>query len=92
MAKRPAEQRGGNVHLNQEMLTGESSTGTPMILSPVRRISGSQASDAGSKIPGYYSKNGYLKTMSRQERRRIQQETKRRYKPGKAMPNVCVFF
>ena len=88
MAKRPAEQRGGSVDSGQELLIDESSSDTLVIpRALIRRVSGtgSQASDAGSKIPGYYSKNGYLKTMSRQERRRIQQEIQRGYKPGKAM-------
>ena len=98
MAKRPAEQRGGSVDSDQELLIDESSSDTLVIpRALIRRVSGtgSQAvvsratplnpSDADSKIPGYYSKNGYLKTISRQERRRIQQEIQRGYKPGKAM-------
>ena len=40
------------------------------------------ASAPGGKKPGYYSENGYLMKLSRQERRRIQQEIKKRFKPG----------
>ena len=31
---------------------------------------------------GYYSENGYLMELSRQQRRRIEQEIKKRFKPG----------
>ena len=36
----------------------------------------------GVKKPDYYSENGYLMELSRQERRRIQQEINKRFKPG----------
>ena len=34
------------------------------------------------KNPGYYSENGYLMELSSQQRLRIQQEIKDRFKPG----------
>ena len=36
----------------------------------------------GAKTSGYYSENGYLMELSIQERRRIEQEIKERFKPG----------
>ena len=36
----------------------------------------------GGKKPGYYSENRYLTKLSGQERRRIQQEINKRFKPG----------
>ena len=39
----------------------------------------------GGKKPGYYSENGYLMELSRQERRRILREINQRYKPGESL-------
>ena len=36
----------------------------------------------GAKTSGYYSENGYLMELSKQERRRVEQEIKERFKPG----------
>ena len=36
----------------------------------------------GAKKSGYYSENGYLMNLSRQERQRIEQEIRERFKPG----------
>ena len=36
----------------------------------------------GAKRSGYYSENGYLMELSIQERQRIEQEVKKRFKPG----------
>ena len=36
----------------------------------------------GAKKSGYYSENGYLIDLIRQDRRRIEQEIKKRFKPG----------
>ena len=82
MAEQPAgEHRGGSSDTKQGQPASPNSRG---ISSPSSgKASPSLAATAtGGKKPGYYSENGYLMELSRQERRRIQQEINKRYKPG----------
>ena len=45
-----------------------------------------------AKKPGYFSENGYLMKLSRQERQRIEQEIKKRLKPGETwLSDSCGF-
>ena len=56
--------------------SGEASLSLAATAAPAAPVPG------GGKKPGYYSENGYLMELSRQERRRIQQEINKRFKPG----------
>ena len=88
MAEQPAgEHRGGSSDTEQGILIQQDQPATPNsrgISSPSSgKASLSLAATAtGGKNPGYYSENGYLMELSRQERRRIQQEINKRFKPG----------
>ena len=88
MAEQPAsEHRGGSSDTVQGLLIQQDQPATPNsrgISSPSSgKASLSLAATAtGGKKPGYYSENGYLMELSRQERRRIQQEINKRFKPG----------
>ena len=74
----------------QNILTQQKQPATPKgprgISSPVSTgvslAATSAPTPSDSKKPGYYSENGYLMELSRQERRRIQQEINKRFKPG----------
>ena len=90
MAEGPAEQRGGSMDKEQGILIQQKQPATPKgsrgIFSPVSTdvsLAATAAPAPGDgKKPGYYSENGYLLELSRQERRRIQQEISKRFKPG----------
>ena len=96
MAEEPAgDQRGGSMdtgHMEQDLLLQrEPATpkGPRVVSSPGRSreaaslsLAGTAAPAPGAKKSGYYSENGYLKELSIQERRRIEQEIKKRFKPG----------
>ena len=68
----------------QDLLLQQEQPATPkgfrVISSPGR--SSLAATAPGAKKSGYCSENGYLMELSRQERRRIEQEIKKRFKPG----------
>ena len=85
MAEQPAgEHRGGSSDTDQSLLIQPATPNSRGISSPSSgKASLSHAATAtGGKKPGYYSENGYLVELSRQERRRIQQEINKRFKPG----------
>ena len=93
MAEGPAGgQHGGSMDTGQDLLIQQEQPATPKGSRGVSsRGSSGEASQSlaatvapapGGKKPGYYSENGYLMELSRQERRRIQQEIKKRFKPG----------
>ena len=88
MAEQPAgEYRGGSSDTEKGILIQQDQPATPNsrgISSPSSgKASQSLAATAtGGKKPGYYSENGYLVKLSRQERRRIQQEINKKFKPG----------
>ena len=90
MADRLAdEQYGGSMDTEQGLLIQQEQPATPKgsrgISSPGEAslsLAATAAPAPGSKKPGYYSENGYLVELSRQERQRIQQEIKKRFKPG----------
>ena len=48
------------------------------------------ASKASEKKPGLFSERGYLKTLSRQERRRIKREIRKGRKPGEMNLDLCI--
>ena len=91
------EQRGENMDTEQGLLIQQeqptapkrpqggissqpgSSSSVEASLNPA--ATGAPAPGSGKK-PGYCSENGYLMELSRQERRRIQQEINKRFKPG----------
>ena len=87
MAEGPAgDQRGVSIDTEQHLLLQQEQSTTPeyrVISSPGSSREVSLAAPApGAKKSGYYSENGYLMELSRQERRRIEQEIKKRFKPG----------
>ena len=95
MAEEPAgDQRGGSVDTEQGVVIQQEQPSTPKVSlgisspgSPGEAASLSLAAVAdpahGRKKPGYYSENGgYLMELSSQQRLRIQQEIKNRFKPG----------
>ena len=94
MAEGPAgELRGGSMDTEQDLLLQQEQPATPtgsrVVSSPgssrgVASLSpaATAAPAPGAKKSGYYSENGYLMELSRQERRRIEQEIKKRFKPG----------
>ena len=86
MAEQPAgEHRGGSSDTEQGLLIQPATPNSRGISSPssgkASRLS-LAATATGGKKPGYYSENGYFMELSRQERRRIQQEINKRFKPG----------
>ena len=99
MAEGPAgEQCGGSMDTEQGLLIQQEQPSTPKgsrgISSPGSSgeaslsLAATVAPAPGGKKPlGYYSENGYLMELSRQERRRIQQEIKKRFKPGETWPS-----
>ena len=93
MAEGPAgEQRGGSMDTEQGLLIQQEQPSTPKGSRGVSSLGSSgeaslslaatAAPVPGGKKPGYCSENGYLMELSRQERRRVQQEIKKRFKPG----------
>ena len=90
MAEGPAgDQRGGSMNTEQDLLLQREQPATleyRVISSPgsSREVSlaATGAPAPGAKKPGYFSENGYLMELSRQERQRIEQEIKKRFKPG----------
>ena len=95
MAEGPAgDQRGGSVDTEEGVVIQQEQLSTPKvslgISSPgssgeATSLSLTAAADPalGRKKPGYYSENGgYLMELSSQQRLRIQQEIKSRFKPG----------
>ena len=92
MAEGPAgEQRGGSMDTEQDLLLQREQPATPVISSPDRSRGATSLSPAATAAPapganksGYISENGYLMELSIQERRRIEQEIKDRFKPGEA--------
>ena len=97
MAEGPAgDQRGGSVDTDQGVVIQQEQPSTPKvsrdIFSPAAGSSGEAASLSlaatadsapGRKKPGYYSENGYLMEVSSQQmRQKIQEEIKKRFKPG----------
>ena len=85
MAEQPAgEHRGGSSDTEHRLLIQPATPNSRGISSPSSgKASPSLAATAtGGKKTGYYSENGYLMELSRQERRRIQQEINKKFKPG----------
>ena len=94
MAEGPAgDQRGGSVDTDQGVVVQQEQQSTPKVSRGISSpgSSGEAASLSlaatadpapGRKKPGYYSENGYLMELSSQQRQRIQQEIKNRFKPG----------
>jgi hypothetical protein len=62
----------------QDLLLQREQPATPKSLS----LAATAAPAPGANKSGYYSENGYLKELSGQKRRRIEQEIKERFKPG----------
>ena len=96
MAEGPAgDQRGGSMDTGQDSLLQREQPATPegsrVISSPGSSREVSPAATAaptpGAKESGYYSENGYLMELSRQDRQRIEQEIKKRFKPGETWQN-----
>ena len=85
MSEQPAgEHCGGSSDTEQGLLIQPATPNSRGISSPSSgKASPSLVATAtGGKKPGYYSENGCLMELSRQERRRIQQEINKRFKPG----------
>ena len=93
MAEGPTgEQHGGSMDTEQDLFIQQEQPSTPKgsrgVSSPGSsgeaslNLAATVAPAPGGKKPGYFSENGYLMELSRQERRRIQQEIKKRFKPG----------
>ena len=61
-----------------QIISSPGSSRGPASLSPAATA----APAPGAKKSGYISEHGYLMELSRQERRRIEQEIKKRFKPG----------
>ena len=84
------EQSGGSMDTEQDLLLQQEQPATLVISSPGSCRAVSPAATAAptpcAKKLGYYSENEYLMKLSRQERQRIEQEIKKRYKPGE-----CIF-
>ena len=86
MAEGPAgDQRGGSMNTEQDLLLQREKPAT--LEYRVTSFPGSSrevnpAAAPGAKKSGYFSENGYLMKLSRQERQRIEQEIKKRFKPG----------
>ena len=87
------EQCGGSMDTEQGLLIQQAWVEQPATPKGSRGISSPGSSGeanlnlaapapGGGKKPGYYSENRYLMELSRQERRRIQQEINKRFKPG----------
>ena len=101
MAERPAgDQRGGSMDTEQDLLLQREQPATReyrVISSPGSSrgaaslsLAATAAPALGAKRSGYYSENGYLMKLSRQERQRIEQEIKKRFKPGETwLSNSC---
>ena len=94
MAEGPAgDQRGGSMDTEQDLLLQREQPAIPegsrVISSPDSSrgaaslsLAATAAPAPGAKKSGYFSENGYLMKLSRQERQRIEQEIKKRFKPG----------
>ena len=79
------EKRGGSMDTGQDLLLQRVQSENLVIPSPgsSREVSPAATAPAPrAKKPGYFSENGYLMELSRQERQRIEQEIKERFKPG----------
>ena len=97
MAEGPVgEQRGGSMDTEQDLLLQREQPATPeyrVISSPDRSRGATSLSLSATAAPapapganksGYISENGYFMELSVQERQRIEQEIKNRFKPGEA--------
>ena len=90
MAEGPAgDQRGGSMDTEQDWLLQREQPATlewRIVSSPgsSREVSlaATAATTPGAKKSGYIGENGYLMKLSRQESQRIEQEIKKRFKPG----------
>ena len=97
MAEGPAgDQRGGSVDTDQGVVIQQEQPSTPKVSRGISSPGSSgeaaslslaataaPSSSPGRKKPGYYSESGgYLMELSSQQRQRIQQEIKKRFKPG----------
>ena len=91
MAEGPAgEQREVGVDTAQDLLIQQSTLkvsrgiSSPGSSGEAASLSLAATADSapGRKKPGYYSENGYLMELSSQQRQRIQEEIKNRFKPG----------
>ena len=95
MSEGPAgDQRGGSVDTDQGVVIQQEQPSTPKVSRGISSPGSSKevaslglAATAdpapGRKKPGYYSENGgYLMELSSQQRQRIQQEIKNKFKPG----------
>ena len=101
MAEGPAgDQGGGSVDTGQGVVIQQKQPSTlrvsRAISSPSSPASLSLAaptpsSSPGRKKPGYYSENGYLMELSSQQRQRIQQEIKKRFKPGETCMRIVLW-
>ena len=98
MAEGPAgEQRRGSIDKDQGLLIQPPTSKGSRDISSRPGISGeaslnlaaatSAPAPGDGKKSGYYSENGYLMELFRQERRRIQEEIKKRFKPGEPLQN-----
>ena len=67
------EQRPGSRGISSRGSSGEAAS---------LSLAATAAPAPGDKNLGYYSENGYLLELPRQERQRVRQEIKRRFKPG----------
>ena len=98
MAEEPPAggQHGGSVDTEQGLLIQQEQPATPKGSRDVSShgssgeaslsLAATAAPGPGGKKPGYYSENGYLMELSRQERRRIQGEiNKPQFKPGEPL-------
>ena len=61
---------------------------SPSLRGPVSPITA--ASKTSGKKSGLFSERGYLKTLSRQERRRIKREIRKGRKPGEITSEVLI--
>ena len=98
MAEGPAgDQRGESMNTQQDLLIQQEQPSTPKVSRGISSSPGSSGEAAslslslaataapspGCKKSGYYIENGHLMELSSQQRQRIQQEIKNRFKPGK---------
>ena len=58
------------------------STSSPQSAVEAANLSLAATAAPVNKKPGYFSENGYLLKLPKQERQRVRQEIKRRFKPG----------
>ena len=102
-AQGPAgDQRGESMNTQQDLLIQQEQPLIPKVSLGISspgssgeaaslNLAAAAAPAPGCKKPGYYSENGYLMELSSQRRQRIQQEIKKRFKPGETCMRIVLW-